>query len=46
MKQVWLTENTRKEESHNLSKEAKAEICYLNPTNEINNFLKNKQGGQ
>ena len=33
MKYVWLAENTREEESHNLSKEAKAEICYLNPPN-------------
>ena len=45
-KQVWLGENTRKEESHKLSKEAKEGICYLNPPNEINNFFKNKQGGQ
>ena len=29
IKQVWLGENTRKEESHKLSKEAKAGICYL-----------------
>ena len=46
MKHVWLGENTRKEESHKLSKEPKAGICYLNPPNEINNFFKNKQGGQ
>ena len=46
IKQVWLGENTTKEESHKLSKEAKAGICYLNPPNEINNFFKNKQGGQ
>ena len=38
MKKGWLAESTSKEESHNLSKEAKAEICYLNPPNEINNF--------
>ena len=30
-KEVWLGENTRKEESHKLSKEVKAGICYLNP---------------
>ena len=30
IKQVWLRENTTKEESHKLSKEAKAGICYLN----------------
>ena len=30
MKQVWLRENTKKEESHKLNKEAKAEIDYLN----------------
>ena len=46
MKYVWLGENTRKEESHKLSKEEKAGICYLNPPNEINNFFKNNQGGQ
>ena len=46
IKLVWLGENTRKEESHKLNKEVKAGICYLNPPNEINNFLKNKQGGQ
>ena len=34
------------DESHKVSKEVKAEICYLNPPNEINNFFKNKQGGQ
>ena len=43
---VWLGETTRKEESHKLSKEAKAGICYLNPPNETNNYFKNKQGGQ
>ena len=47
----WLAENTRKEERHKLSKEAKAGICYLNQVllkspNEINNFFKNKQSGQ
>ena len=39
-------ESASKEEIHKLSKEAKAEICYLNLPSEINNFLKNKQGGQ
>ena len=39
-------ENTTKEESHKLSKEAKAGICYNIPPHDKNNFFKNKQGGQ
>ena len=40
MKYVWLRENTRKEEVINKTMNS------ANETDEINNYLKNKQGRQ